>query len=701
MQRNNSFLLFLSIVLGLLFIGSLLLFYLFGNLGGISLKELNDEYVLKKELTFDSLPENIQKKYINKNNIKLTKIYEQETNIFDDNGNPLTETSNIIDSLNNKISFLERENILLVADKNELAKMVEYEKSKNSTNQKKLLSNNLEKINEAEKQHYKNISELTQKINDLHRENIELSQKLNQKNSSSKDIVISLKKELDKEKRESLKREKEINTMYESKLNSVKNINNSLNNQISELKDRLNSKNTVMVQELSKKDQDILSLENKIHEMMLEKNRLLSKNSQDILKIESENSKKLQEFNEIVKNSSLEKEAIKEKYKEIIKKIEDKYKKIDMEQKKEIDDLIKKLNKEIKLNNSLVEESNNIKETNKINIQKIIKQKALEINRSNDEIKRLKKELEKLKISEKSVKTSLTEKIKETSQKNDKILQLQDKIKELEKGEEDTRVKIDREIKKSEKKHNSNYGILNQKIASLEMKIKYNNIENRDLIANLREKNKKLGIELNKTISNNKNLISSKDSMIASEKSYIEKIAILNEKISLIKNELKLRDKDKEKLGEYIRRITALKKSIKEIETKNRTSKSASKLELLGKVECGDMISGNFKISSTCKEKVDKFLSQYSKSDYFEVIPIIGSGGFASLNKVQRDGTLGISDSEIKRLTRLSNIGLGRDRAKEGGWLIHEKFGDDVKISYTVYSIESKSKRGFVIRVYR
>jgi hypothetical protein len=166
-------------------------------------------------------------------------------------------------------------------------------------------------------------------------------------------------------------------------------------------------------------------------------------------------------------------------------------------------------------------------------------------------------------------------------------------------------------------------------------------------------------------------------------------------------SEIELRKKDKKKLGKYIREITALKKTITSLDSGKKVAKTAVKLQKLGKVECGDMVSGNFKISSTCKAKVDKFLSQYDETHYFEVIPIIGTGGFASLSKVQGDKRLGIPDSEIKRLTRLSNIGLGRDRAKEGGWLIRDKFGDDVKISYTVYSIEAKNKRGFVIRAYR
>jgi len=39
-----------------------------------------------------------------------------------------------------------------------------------------LLKQNMQQINDTEQQHYKNISELTKKINDLQRENIKISE---------------------------------------------------------------------------------------------------------------------------------------------------------------------------------------------------------------------------------------------------------------------------------------------------------------------------------------------------------------------------------------------------------------------------------------------------------------------------------------------------------------------------------------------
>ncbi|HIP45856.1 MAG TPA: hypothetical protein EYG93_11155 [Sulfurospirillum arcachonense] len=672
-MRNNSFFVFLSIVLGLLFAGSIAFSYFFGNFGGISLKELNSTYLLKNELRFSDLSDVLQKRYINRDKsnsrIKETKV----TRIFDDEGNPLIEDmgelSEIVQSLQNKVSFLERENIIISTDKNELLKIVEHEKSKNSIEQKTLLSNNLEKINEAEQQHYQNISELTKKINDLHRENIYLSQQLNQKDDSNKDKITLLKQQIEDEKKSSKQREVELDKIYKIKSASLVNENKLLKGQFAEVNSALQSQRSYTILEIGKKDQKITMLQNKINEMMIERNTILTKNSQAILQIERDNSKKLQEFNDIVKNSSSEKEA---KIEELMTKIDD-------------------LNSKILL----------------------------------------------LENSEKRVKSELDSSRITISSDKDKIFQLQDKIKVLERGERVLDDEVNEIVLINEEKHNKNYKILNEKIATIEMVIKSKQNEYEKVLLSLSGEKTELINKLSNTLQDNSkknkqikelkkeidNIEKKKNELELSENEKLAKIRksfddlklsiSLREKeyqkarnelkadVSKKKSELQLRDKDKEKLEKYIREITSLKKTLKEIESGERVSKASNKLQKLGKVECGDMVSGNFKISSTCKAKVNKFLAQYDETNYFEVIPIVGTGGFASLSKVQRDGRLGIPDSEIKRLTRLSNIGLGRDRTKEGDWLIRDKFGDDVKISYTVYSIEATNKRGFVIRAYR
>jgi len=740
-MQQNSFSVFLNIVLGLLLLGSVVFSYFFGNFGGISLQELNRDYLIKQELSFSDLPKEIQKKYINRDNFKLNQEETKVDMVFDNEGNPIVDGEenlrNIIKNLQDRISYLENENMVLATDKSELLKIVEYEKSKNSTEQKSLLSNNLEKINEAEKQHYQNISELTRKINDLHKENIDLSQKLNQKEESYKNSIEAMKKQIDEEKKALSNREKEMDSMYQEKVASINGLSKSKQQQINELQNKLKSQYSSSVVKLGKKDQRISLLQNKINDLMIEKNSILTKNSQEIMKLEREHSKKLQEFNKIVKNSTHESDLIKEEYKKTSERVKKKYTNLLKTKTDEIDKLKQKLEKERQ--NSVMILSNSeqaIMEKEKMldkRVTTIKEQNRVKVEELKRKIADLENELKSVENSKKIVSLELKNKEKKILLDNDKILQLQDKIKMFEYKKRNIDTEVNTLVLKNEKKHNKNYKILNEKIALLELEAKSiidNNkkvlstlsnekIELIDKLNSAREENTKKENEIDKLKKNIELIEKKKDELELSEqdklssirksfdnlkatvslkeKEYVNAIYQLKSLLKEKEDKLKLREKDKLKLGKYIREITALKKTIKKLDSNKRSSK----LKQLGKVECSDMVSGNFKISPTCKAKVDKFLSKYNDTYYFEVIPIVGTGGFASLNKVQRDKRLGIPDSEIKRLTRLSNIGLGRDRAKEGGWLIREKFGDNVNISYTVYSIKSKDKRGFVIRVYR
>lgn len=134
--------------------------------------------------------------------------------------------------------------------------------------------------------------------------------------------------------------------------------------------------------------------------------------------------------------------------------------------------------------------------------------------------------------------------------------------------------------------------------------------------------------------------------------------------------------------------------------SKAKPSKSSvKKLELVDTIKCDDMPRGTNDATAKCKTRVKKFLNKYNAGYFYEVVPIVDNGGFASLKKVQRS-KIGIANSEIERLTRLSNIGLGKDRARSGGKLIENRFGDLARISYSNGNMDIPKKRGFVIRVY-
>lgn len=736
--------------------------------------------MIKDELSFKDLPQNIQKKYIDRDQLKLMdNSNETIKKAFDDEGNPLVieaedadDFNKIVKSLQERIIFLEKENIFLSNDKDELLKIVEHEKSKNNTDQKSLVSNNLEKLNEAEQQHYENISQLTMKINDLQRENISLSQQINGKNDALKVRVEELEARLVDEKKKALVNQEKALESQKLKYSNLENEKKSLQEQLDVVRQNLESQKSNNTVYLGKKDQQITMLQDKINQLMMEKNNILIKNSQAALEMEKRNSKKLQEFSEIIKNNSLEKEAIKKGYLEAIEKLEKKYNTLVTEQKEEINSITVNLQKEKQNSITVLENSENMLLKKEVEYKK-------DLGKSREVIKILNNKVKSIEDENKALLSKLETQNTTISLGQDKVLQLQDKIKTLDKNDRNLDDEVRERVKINEEKHNINYKILNEKIANLEQELKTKNSSNSKNISALKNEKaelvRKINIAHDENTQKNQQIAKLKDeiSMILKQKNNLELNE--NEKLTKIKksfdslqedvikqekeynnivkklkkdvnnqqaeysniiNKLKNdienqeneysnivdglkkelvskdtalleRAKDKEKLGKYVREITYLKKLLKTADNKvaiaktNSLSKKSKKLVKVDSIECDDMNSGNFKISSTCKAKVDKFLNQYSENDFFEIIPIVGTGGFASLNLIKRKSKLGIADGEIERLTGLANLGLGKHRAKEAGWLIKEKFGDNAKISYTVYNIEAQNKRGFVIRVYR
>jgi seryl-tRNA synthetase len=124
------------------------------------------------------------------------------------------------------------------------------------------------------------------------------------------------------------------------------------------------------------------------------------------------------------------------------------------------------------------------------------------------------------------------------------------------------------------------------------------------------------------------------------------------------------------------------------------------KPQLIASLTCDDMESGVNTPTLTCKARVEEFLRDFEPTHFFEVVPIVDDGGFATLKRVG-SSNLGVPEEEIIRLTRLSNLGLGKDRAASGGKLIEEHFDGLARVSYAVEGVEMYNKRGFVIKVYR
>jgi hypothetical protein len=766
MGKNSSFSLFLNIVLSLLLLGTLVFSYFFGNFGGISLRELRDSYVLKEDLKFSDLPKLVKESYIKKSALPahptpskdLEKVFDKEGNPIEDVDGSVEDLRSLIKSLQERVLYLEQENMLLSNDKSELLKIVQKEKSSRKIEESNLLTKNLEKINEAEKQHYKNISELTAKINDLQRENISLSQEINTQKEEYEQNVLSLKKEIQKTKDEEKSASNKALRQKIEEYENLAKLNQVNQKKIEELNRLLQTQNNQALMQNAKYEKQITSLQDKINSLILEKNTLLTQNSKHALELEKKSSQKLTKIQESVRRYQEEKKKIQSKYEEVIAKNKQEFNKqlIRLQnQNSDLKEQVEKLNQ----NNVMILQKSETNLDEKEETYKKLLQSAKE--KFQADLKTMEEKnslLEKESLEAKKTITLLQKERKgqkETIQKNaDTILQLNDKITALSKQQEQAKKQSKQILNQNEEKHNKNYKFLNAQIASLEAKLSSlrtqalqntKNIELKysqqiqaktkeykdlaDKFTQIQSEKKSLETKLSALNNEYKTLkvqkenlaLNKKDKLLQIEKSFEELKAQVREKEQEYASNMKsLKEHTKDydlllkntkeqesKIAQFKQEIASLKKQIQTYETQVVSSGTLPisdkkrKLALLGQVECDDMNFGNFKVSSTCKKKVNKFLSDFDASNFFEVIPIVGKGGFSSLNKLKREKNANIADSEIDRLTDLANLGLGKHRAKEGGWLIREKFGEFAKISYTVYNIEADNKRGFVIRVYK
>ncbi|DAB34958.1 MAG TPA: hypothetical protein CFH82_02730 [Sulfurospirillum sp. UBA12182] len=766
-NKGNSFPVFLNIILSLLLIGSMVFGYFFGNFGGISLKELRENYLLKEEVKFADLPKVIQESYIKKDAISIKpKSLEGLEKVFDEYGNPLeivdgdiNDLKSMIKSLQDRVLFLEQENMLLSNDKNELLKIVQNEKSTHKMEESSLLSKNLEKINEAEKQHYKNISELTLKINDLQRENIALADKLNRQKQQFDEQVGVYEQKLQEQANLAKASQSEALKEQMAKYELLDRENSANAKKIDELNKLLQAQREDEIIASAKKDKQIVGLQNKINELIIEKNTLLTQNSKSVLELEKKSSEKLQQIELSIKKYQEEKEQLKAEYDTLLKESREDFNKLISSLKVENKNLKDEISKLTQNSVMILENSEKSLQTKEEEYKKLLQsaQKKLqeEKNLLLAENQKTKENLKVLMVQYEQVKKDLETQKAQNQADSDRILQLSDKLASLNTQNRKLDEEVEVIVSQNEKKHNENYKFLNDKIALLQMNLqklssskeiekkklqeefqvqskslesKYASLNTQLLkaqsdlkqksleLSNVKDQMEKLSKEKKSLeLSEHEKLIAIRDSfkelqeqVKVKENEYQAKIKDLESKLSNEKELLAQKKKDEAKLAEYLTEIEGLKKMLKTLDAQvvnaSNTvpiSDKKRKLALLGTVECDDMNSGNFQVSSTCKEKVSKFLDNYDTNHYFEVIPIVGKGGFGSLNKIKRDKTAGIPESEIDRLTQLANLGLGKHRAKEGGWLIREKFGDFAKISYTVYNIEADNKRGFVIRAYR
>jgi len=628
-MKSNSFCIFLNFLLFLIIVVGSIVVYQIGNFDGVSMNTLRTNYIDKKSLKFSDLSKSEQEKYINKNLIeKKSQSSIKFDNInFDENTmHSKDELNTEIRDLKNKFLIIQNDNLVLFNEKEKLKKLIAKFKNQLIEQKKQLISKSLEQINETEQQHYKNISELTARLNDLQRQNIELSQGNNEKVIELKNQIYALNKKITAIKDEE-------NQNIDMRIFNEKKKNKTLGQtivlmqkRVQLLQENIKNLNLHTKQLEDSKNIQISNLQDKNRQILNDKKILIEKNTQTIFDIEKKSNEGLKKINNEIAKLQNKNEKIKNSKEKDINKISNSY---DM-QILSFKEKIKSLNTnnlDLKSKISSMKESLN---TNNIN--------------SNLSIKSLQQEKEKLLVKLNDLNSSYMREI--------------EKFKSIKNN-------FSYQFEKNEKKHNENYKVLNEQIFRYET-----------IIANLKK---------------SKNEYTKKED---------DKISEIRDAFNELNIDVKKRESD------YGEKLKKLKYEIKERELfyakkyKEMTPSKLKKLTLVGSVNCQDMPFGKAKATKKCKQKVDNFLTKYNASYYFKIVPIVDNGGFASLKKLDAEGNI-MPKKEIKRLTSLANLGLGKYRAAEGGKLVKEKFKDFAKISYAPNNISVGKKRGFEIRVYK
>ncbi len=628
-MRYSSFSIFLNFLLVLVILVGSIVMYQVGNFDGISIDALKKDYVYKKALKFTDLPKKEQERYISKTQIskKSDNTINFDAINFDESSiNSIGELKSAIRELKNKFLIVQNDNLVLFNEKQKLAKLLKKSKDELVEQKNRLTAKNLEQINETEQQHYKNISEITAKLNDLQRENIELSQGNNEKVIKLKNEIKSLNQKIEDIKKEN---DKNIDLRILNEQNKNKTLKQTvilLQKRVELLQGNIQSLDKHQKQLLKSKDKQIVTLQEQNRKILNDKKALIEKNTKTLLAIEQKNNNRLKEINSKIANLQNANDELKNQSSKQSEKITKQYSE-----------------KISSLNSVIANLKSNIKSLNK-------KLTDTQTNSAKNEEK---------------LKTSLQIAVKDRETLYSRIDGLKTSLANLKQEKIDLQSQFNAKLEKNEKKHNENYKILNEQIFNYET-----------IISKL------------KTDKSN------------SAKNEDKKIAEIRDAFN------ELRDDVKQRESEYKKTIKKLKYELKEREifyTKKYAEmkpQKPHKLTIVGKVDCQDMPFGKAKATLACEQKVDSFLSKYDATYYFEVVPIVDNGGFSSLKRLKNHTSL-MPSKEIKRLTKLANLGLGKYRAAEGGRLIKEKFKDEAKISYAVDSVAIGKKRGFIIRVYR
>ncbi|MDO5046306.1 hypothetical protein [Campylobacter sp.] len=330
-----------------------------------------------------------------------------------------------------------------------------------------------------------------------------------------------------------------------------------------------------------------------------------------------------------------------------------------------------------------------------------------------DEIKRLKIDLESITSTSKESQAKLEARIKELDEQNLKKSSLieadESNISYLKERVDELSQRLEEELLNG-KKDTQNYKILNDKITYLIQKViqsdktvneHKNMVDEANLLASKKENDLKELDDKFKAFKESSDVkIKAKEdenSKLLKEMTQLKTLADIGKRHVAIKDEL---ETTKRRLSEILSDSEYLSnenESLRKIIQLNFKSEVPKKVVFIASVECNDMNVGSGKVTASCKNKIREFLQSYNSNYYFEIVPIVSKGNFIATSKIAKL----VPKEELERINSYANFGIGRERANTAGELIRDEFGDFSRISYSNDIITSADKQGFVIKVYR
>lgn len=111
-------------------------------------------------------------------------------------------------------------------------------------------------------------------------------------------------------------------------------------------------------------------------------------------------------------------------------------------------------------------------------------------------------------------------------------------------------------------------------------------------------------------------------------------------------------------------------------------------------LKCYEEKVGSFVMPDKCIDNMKKFVADNKNASKFEIIGVVNDDDKIYLKSF-------LKENATPSMVEFSAMGLSRHRVVEATWRIKEILGDESKIGFVNYTINSKVSRGFVVRAYK